>query len=91
VFAGAALIFLASGAAAGFNWMHMDEAVNPFAGMDTWLVANWYWAVLGGVLASLVYGVVLTLAVVPFASACRQLAGSEAQPGADDPSPAPAA
>ena len=90
VFAGGAMIFLAGGATAGINWMHMDPAGNPFAGMDTWLVANWYWAVLGGVLASLVYGVVLTLAVAPFASACRQLAGSETQPRADDPSPAPA-
>lgn len=91
VFAVAAMIFLAGGATTGINWMHMDPAGNPFAGMDTWLVANWYWAVLGGVLASVVYGVVLTLAVAPFASACRQLAGSETQPRADDPSPAAAA
>ena len=91
VFAGVAMIVLASGAAAGIDWRHLDHGVNPFAGMDTWLVANWYWAVLGGVLASLVYGVLLTLAVAPFASACRQLAGSEAPPRADDPSPALAA
>ncbi len=91
VFAGAAMVFLASGAAAGIHGMQMNHAANPFAGMDAWFVANWYWAVLGGALASLVYGVVLTLAVAPFASACRQLAGSEAQPRADDHSPAPAA
>lgn len=91
VFFGVAMIVLGTGAAAGLNWAQLDPSINPFAGMDAWLVGNWYWAVFGGVLASLVYGVLLTLAVAPFASACRQLAGPEVTRPADDHSPVPAA
>lgn len=65
---------------------------NPVPDIEAWAAANWYWFVLGGVLLSLFYGVLLTLGVAPFASACRQLADSDARPPADDAgSPAPTA
>lgn len=54
---------------------------NPFLGLSVWLAANWYWMVTGALVVSFFYGVVLTLAVAPFASACRQLADTDA---ADD-------
>tara|TARA_R110002051_G_scaffold204586_1_gene270697 strand:- start:1288 stop:2247 length:960 start_codon:yes stop_codon:yes gene_type:complete len=50
-----------------------------------WLMANWIWCALGGVVLSFVYGMVLTLGIAPFASACRQLADSSAPPPAAEP------
>lgn len=77
-------------AAGAAPWADLAPAANPFEGIHAWLTANWYWAVLGGVALSLFYGVVLTLSTAPFASACRQLAESDAPPSADDAgSPAP--
>jgi hypothetical protein len=64
-------------AAGGLDWAANPDA-NPFIGMNAWLSANWYWVVIGAAFASLFYGVVLTLGVAPFASACRQLADSDA-------------
>lgn len=87
----AALIVL-SGVAAmvDFDWTQMHGEANPFAGMNAWVVANWYWAVLGGLVASFLYGVLMTLSIAPFASACRQLDESRTPPVADKHSPAPA-
>lgn len=50
-----------------------------------WIVANWAWCALGGVVASFLYGVVMTLGLAPFASACRQLADSSAPPPVVEP------
>lgn len=59
--------FMAVGAAAA-------DGGGPLPVMIEWVTAHWYWAILGGLLFSLIYGVVLTLCAAPFASACRQLA-----------------
>ncbi|HYC66599.1 hypothetical protein [Brevundimonas sp.] len=58
---------------------------NPFASMNDWIAAHWYWAVVGGLVFSLIYGVVLTLCAAPFASACRQLADDSTAPADDGP------
>lgn len=50
-----------------------------------WLLANWAWCALGGVVLSFVYGMLLTLGLAPFASACRQLADSSAPPSVVEP------
>ena len=50
-----------------------------------WLLANWVWCALAGVVVSFVYGVVMTLGIAPFASACRQLADSSAPPPVAEP------
>lgn len=62
-----------------------------------WMMANWAWCALGGVVLSFVYGFFVTLGIAPFASACRQLADSRSpgpeavveEPAAVDPAPAP--
>jgi len=68
--------FSGFGAASGLAWAANPDA-NPFIGFEAWLAANWYWAVIGAAVVSFFYGVVLTLAVAPFASACRQLADGD--------------
>ena len=50
-----------------------------------WMMANWAWCALGGVVLSFVYGMLLTLGLAPFASACRQLADSSAPPPVAEP------
>lgn len=50
-----------------------------------WMMANWAWCAVGGVVVSFVYGVLLTLGLAPFASACRQLADSSAPPAVTEP------
>lgn len=78
-------------AASGLDWA-ADPDANPFIGMNAWLAANWYWVMIGAAVASFFYGVVLTLSVAPFASACRQLAEGDASAGLPDTagSPVPA-
>jgi hypothetical protein len=57
----------------GVDWS-VPEAANPAVFVQDWLSAYWYWAVLAAIAAAAFYGVVATLSVAPFASACRQLA-----------------
>lgn len=68
-------IFLAAGGAGLAE--HAESALNPFQGWSAWMTANWIWVVVGGIVGSAVYGVLLTLGVAPFASACRQLAQTD--------------
>lgn len=79
----AVLVMIGVGLFAGFAaasgpLAEMAAAAEPFSGLAAWLAANWYWAALGALAASLFYGVVLTLGIAPYASACRQLAESGA-------------
>lgn len=82
--------FAGVAAVADFDWTRMRSDVNPFVGLNAWVVANWYWVALGGLAASFVYGVLMTLSIAPFASACRQLDESRTSPVPDEHSPAPA-
>jgi hypothetical protein len=72
---------LGSHALTDWSWIDVDD--NPFPMMQAWLTANWYWVALGAALLSFFYGVLVTLGVAPFASACRQLADSGASPAAE--------
>ena len=86
-------IAIAVGVSGGIDWsaLHAHNMdVNPFEGMEAMFAANWPWFAVGAVVAAMVYGVMLTLHIAPFASACRQLAGSETPPVADEHSPASA-
>lgn len=80
--------FFGAGALGGFEWTPLPHDANPFALMTGWVAANWYWAVLAGAVASFIYGVLITMSVAPFASACRQLAESGTASPADEQSPA---
>lgn len=81
------------GASGGIDWAglqsHNMEA-DPFVGMTAMLAANWPWFAVGAVVAAAIYGLLVTLHIAPYASACRQLAGSETPPVADEHSPASA-
>lgn len=87
------LVLIGLVAFAGFGavtGLHLAADGDPFSGMEAWLAANWYWVAIGAAAASFLYGMVLSLSVAPFASACRQLAGRDA-PGVDEAgSPVPA-
>lgn len=82
--------FAGVAAVTAFEWTPMRPYVNPFVGLNAWVVANWYWVALGGLVASFVYGVLITLSIAPFASACRQLDESRTPSLLDEQSPAPA-
>ncbi|HEY0101911.1 MAG TPA: hypothetical protein VGB60_00395 [Brevundimonas sp.] len=73
---GGVTAFAASGLASGFDWTQTGPDFNPFAAVSAWVARNWYWSVLGGLVGAFLYGVLMTLAIAPFASACRQLAAS---------------
>jgi hypothetical protein len=81
--------FSGMGAFSGTAWAGSD--VNPFAGLGSWFAGNWHWALLGSIPAAFLYGLLMTLSIAPFASACRQLADSGQAPGSGKPSPAAAA
>ena len=85
---GAAVIAVSAG---GMDWarIHTDLADDPFTGLQALFVANWPWVAVCAVVVSALYGALLTLGIAPFASACRQLAGSDTPPHADEHSPAP--
>ncbi|HWQ87891.1 hypothetical protein [Brevundimonas sp.] len=86
-------IAVAVGASGGIDWAglqsHHTEA-NPFAGISAMVAANWPWFAVGAVVAAAIYGLLVTLHIAPYASACRQLAEGETPPKADEQSPAPA-
>tara|TARA_R110000787_G_scaffold9595_5_gene33375 strand:+ start:351 stop:1310 length:960 start_codon:yes stop_codon:yes gene_type:complete len=76
--------------AAFINLESIEVWANPANWGDPvpWLMANWIVCALGGLVLSFVYGLLLTLGLAPFASACRQLADSSApapvsEPGTD--------
>ncbi len=85
---GAAVVALTAG---GMDWSQVRAAIedDPIAGVQALFVANWPWVTVCAVVVSALYGVLITLGIAPFASACRQLAGSETPPHADEHSPAP--
>lgn len=66
----------------GMDWSLHDAALqdNPFAAAERLLRAHWPWLALGGVVLSAVYGLLTTLTVAPYASACRQLSEPAAPP-----------
>lgn len=78
-----AVVFAVS--AGGMDWarIHADIADDPFAGLQALFVANWPWVTAGGLIVSALYGVLLTLGIAPFASACRQLS-AEVAPATED-------
>ncbi|MBX9460433.1 MAG: hypothetical protein KL785_04300 [Brevundimonas sp.] len=51
-------VFAFSGLWASFGPAWAGTEANPFAEMDAWLAANWYWAVIGGAVTALIYGCV---------------------------------
>jgi hypothetical protein len=53
-----------------------DPNFNLFANVNGWLAANWGWAALGAAVWSMAYGLMLTVSIAPFASACRQLSAT---------------
>jgi len=89
---GVAIVVGFAGATSGMDWSRLPSTMdgNPFEGLNAMITAHWPWFAVGGVLAAMLFGVILTLAIAPFASACRQLATSETPSPADDHSPASA-
>jgi hypothetical protein len=90
------VIVIGVGLFAGFAvatgpWDDIANAAEPFTGMAAWLAANWYWAALAALAVGLIYGLVLTLTIAPFASACRQLAEGDGPRSIDEGSPESAA
>lgn len=67
----------------------MPSDANPFAEISAWVAANWYWAIVAGIIGSMIYGALMTLMIAPFASACRQLAESSTPAESAAPSPEP--
>lgn len=67
----------------GMDWdIHSAAAMheNPFAAMEPFFRAHWPWLVVGGGVMSAIYGMLVTLTVAPYASACRQLSPQAAPP-----------
>lgn len=86
-------VAVAAGASGGIDWASLRSdgtGSNPFEGLDAALAANWPWFTLGALVLALVSGLLTTLNIAPYASACRQLAESGTPPLADEHSPAPA-
>lgn len=77
--AGAAVLAIAGG---GLDWtrIHASMEPDPIAGLRALLAANWPWVAVGAVFVSAFYGVLITLGIAPFASACRQLSARAASP-----------
>ncbi|HST91707.1 MAG TPA: hypothetical protein VLJ13_05865 [Brevundimonas sp.] len=73
---GGVTAFAATLPAGEFEWTRAGPDFNPFAAVSAWVGRNWYWSVLGGLVGAFLYGVLMTLAIAPFASACRQLAAT---------------
>jgi hypothetical protein len=69
------------------SWSDLGPGANPFAGMNAWMATHWPWLVLGGVFASMIYGVFMALLAAPFASACRQLAETSGPQPVQDSAP----
>jgi hypothetical protein len=80
--AGAAVVMAGAG---GMDWARIHAAVqdDPVAALTALFNANWPWVTLAGLVASALHGVILTLSIAPFASACRQLS-AEVAPAAEE-------
>lgn len=67
---------------AGVDWSVREAVVhdNPFVAMEPFFRAQWPWLAVAGVVMSAVYGMLVTLMVAPYASACRQLSAQTAPP-----------
>jgi hypothetical protein len=76
-------VFMA--AAGGMDWSRIQAAIeeSPIAALTALFNANWPWVTLAGLAVSVLYGVLVTLGIAPFASACRQLS-AEVAPAAED-------
>ena len=76
-------VFMA--AAGGMDWSRIIAAIeeNPIGALTVLFNANWPWVTLAGLAVSVLYGVILTLSIAPFASACRQLS-AEVAPAAEE-------
>ncbi|MEY3292739.1 MAG: hypothetical protein RJB12_510 [Pseudomonadota bacterium] len=79
---GSAVFMIAAG---GMDWSRILAAIeeNPVAAVTALFNANWPWVTLAGLVASALHGVILTLSIAPFASACRQLS-AEVAPAAEE-------
>lgn len=76
------------GMSGGFDWASLQPdsmEANPFEGLTAMFAANWPWFAVGSLVAAMIYGAMVTLHVVPYASACRQLAGSGTPSPVDEP------
>jgi hypothetical protein len=71
-------VFMA--AAGGMDWSRIQAAIeeSPIAALTALFNANWPWVTLAGLAVSVLYGVLVTLGIAPFASACRQLSAEVA-------------
>ncbi|KQY75093.1 hypothetical protein [Brevundimonas sp. Root1423] len=79
-----------AGMSGGFDWASLRSdsvEANPFEGLTAMFAANWPWFAVGSLVVAMIYGAMVTLHVVPYASACRQLAGSGAPSPVDEPAP----
>ena len=67
------------------DWSRIIAAIeeNPIGALTVLFNANWPWVTLAGLAVSVLYGVILTLSIAPFASACRQLS-AEVAPAAEE-------
>ncbi len=76
-------VFMA--AAGGMDWSRIQAAIeeSPIAALTALFNANWPWVTLAGLAVSVLYGVLVTLGIAPFASACRQLS-AEVAPAAEE-------
>ena len=79
---GAAVVAISAG---GMDWarVHTDMANDPVAGLQALFMANWPWISAAGLIVSAFYGVLLTLGIAPFASACQQLSSAAASAAED--------
>jgi hypothetical protein len=81
-------IVVGAGISGGIDWASLQAdrtGTNPFEGLDAMLAANWPWFALGALVVAMIYGALVTLHVVPYASACRQLAEGGTPSNVDEP------
>ncbi|MEJ6790628.1 hypothetical protein BrevBR_13875 [Brevundimonas sp. BR2-1] len=81
-------IAVAVGISGGVDWAALQSdrtGANPFEGLDVMLAANWPWFAVGAVVVAMVYGLLMTLHIAPYASACQQLAESGTPSNVDEP------
>ncbi|HEX8661118.1 MAG TPA: hypothetical protein VF686_04565 [Brevundimonas sp.] len=81
-------IVVGAGISGGFDWASLQSEnmdANPFDGLTAMFAANWPWFAVGALVVAMIYGALVTLHVGPYASACRQLAGSETPSPVDEP------
>lgn len=81
-------IAVAAGLSGGIDWaaLRADRmGTNPFEGLDAMLAANWPWFAVGAVVVAMVYGLLMTLHIAPYASACRQLGEGGTPSNVDEP------